>query len=78
MVSTRQRETLTCGHRPNAHLALKLNKTLGSCTKRDNQFQTNQDHHLGKWYGSFVRKRTLVKYQSQSEVIKAILYVSQL
>ena len=28
---------------------------------------------IGEWFLSFVRKRTLVKYQSQSEVIKVMM-----
>ena len=35
------------------------------------------DTDIGKLYDSFVRKRTLMKYQSQSEMIEVILYVSQ-
>ena len=32
---------------------------------------------IGELYESFVHKRALVKYQSQSELIKMLLYISQ-
>ena len=35
--------------------------------------ETNRTH-IGELYLSFVRKRALEKYQSQSEVIKVMLY----
>ena len=42
------------------------------------RLSTQERDAIGEFYANFVRKRTLVKYQFQSEVIKVMLFTLEI